>query len=95
MIRNLFNNALEGSIPPELGQMESLQHLWVYMRKNVQPHPSFYSNLEDNILTGSIPSELGNLSKLQSLYDGISFSFSFFLAVAWKEIYWVAPFPTN
>lgn len=47
-----YVNTLSGQIPPELGQMSSLEDLW----------------LEGNQLTGSIPPELGNLANLERLY---------------------------
>ena len=51
----LVEDGLTGSIPPELGQLTNLQHLY----------------LQSNQLTGSIPRELGQLTNLQSLelYD--------------------------
>jgi len=45
-------NNLSGNIPPELGQLTSLQYL----------------ELDTNRLTGSIPTELGNLTELEYLY---------------------------
>ena len=52
----LTSNGLSGSIPPELGQLESLVEL----------------DLLDNELSGSIPPELGNLSKLRSMSLGFN-----------------------
>ena len=49
---NLSENQLVGEIPPELGNLASLQELY----------------LHDNELSGEIPSELGNLAGLQALY---------------------------
>ncbi len=49
-IQSVFNG-LAGSIPPELGNLTSLEEL----------------NLQSRGLTGSIPPELGNLTHLQSL----------------------------
>ena len=45
-------NALTGSIPAELGDLDSLEYL----------------HLAGNALTGSIPAELGDLESLTSLY---------------------------
>ena len=47
----LRENALSGPIPPELGELEHLEHL----------------RLSDNGLSGSIPSELGGLSSVTHL----------------------------
>ena len=47
----LFNNQLSGAIPPELGNLASLQTL----------------SLNSNQLSGAIPPELGNLANLQIL----------------------------
>ena len=52
----LPGNWLNGRIPPELGMLESLQHLDFGM---------YYANV--NWLTGPIPPELGNLRYLESL----------------------------
>ena len=49
---NLSNQALEGNINSELGQLINLEKLF----------------LNDNQLTGSIPSEIGNLVNLERLY---------------------------
>ncbi len=51
-VLNLANNNLTGSIPPELGNLSSLNVL----------------HLDNNLLNGSLPSELGNLNNLQWLY---------------------------
>ena len=47
----LTDNLLTGTIPPELGALESLTDLW----------------LNSNSLSGSIPPALGNLAKLENL----------------------------
>ncbi|KAG4086869.1 L domain-like protein [Neocallimastix lanati (nom. inval.)] len=47
----LYSNNLDGSIPPELGELSELIEL----------------NLSGNKLSGSIPPELGNLTNLQEL----------------------------
>ena len=49
---NLSNQALEGNIPSEIGELINLEKLY----------------LNDNNLTGSIPSEIGNLIFLERLY---------------------------
>jgi len=49
---NLEDNELKGSIPPDLGNLASLEGLGLY----------------GNELTGAIPSELGRLSRLRWLY---------------------------
>jgi len=49
---NLSNNNLNGTLPPEIGDLEGLQNL----------------SLSHNNLTNSIPSSIGNFNKLQSLY---------------------------
>ncbi len=51
-VLNLSNNNLTGRIPPELGALSKLQHLW----------------LPANGLTGSIPPELGSLANLTNIY---------------------------
>ena len=48
----LSSNNLTGGIPPELGNLASLESLW----------------LNGNDLTGKIPPELGNLASLESLW---------------------------
>ena len=48
---NLSSNQLSGGIPPELGNLASLQGLYLY----------------NNQLSGSIPPQLGNLTNLQRL----------------------------
>ena len=48
----LNNNQLTGEIPPELGGLSNLTHLYLYA----------------NQLTGEIPPELGGLSNLTKLY---------------------------
>ena len=48
---SLFSNNLTGTIPPEIGNLESLWNL----------------NLTNNDLSGEIPAEIGNLSGLQNL----------------------------
>ena len=49
---DLGSQGLTGSIPPEIGDLTNLRHLYLY----------------NNQLTGSIPSEIGNLTNLTRLY---------------------------
>ncbi|KAE8659291.1 hypothetical protein F3Y22_tig00116964pilonHSYRG00560 [Hibiscus syriacus] len=68
----LFN----GSIPEEIGQLESLQGLALQNIYQNGPIPSCLVNLanltylymSNNSLSGNIPSEMGNLGSLQELY---------------------------
>ena len=53
---NLYNNALSGAIPPEVG---SLANVW-------------FLGLGRNALTGLIPRELGNLADLEQLRLGVN-----------------------
>ena len=48
----LPGNRLTGTLPPELGDLTELQHLW----------------LSDNALRGPIPTRLGDLTQLAGLY---------------------------
>jgi len=69
---------LTGIIPPELGNLNSLQHLYLYNNQLTGSIPSEIGNLtnltwivlSDNQLTGSIPAEIGNLTNLQELRLG-------------------------
>ncbi len=73
---HLGGNALNGSIPLELGNLENLKDLWLFMNNLSGTIPSELGNLinleslhlEENQLTGSIPPELGGLSSLVELY---------------------------
>ena len=74
----LVGNNLDGSIPPELGNLSNLEIL--FLRENqltgsIPPELDRLPNLEflslrANQLTGSIPPELGNLSRLEVLWLG-------------------------
>ncbi len=72
---NLSSNSLAGSIPPELGNLASLEVLALYSNALTGPIPSELGNLANlewlslyiNALTGPIPSELGNLANLERL----------------------------
>jgi Leucine-rich repeat (LRR) protein len=72
----LEDNYLNGSIPPELGNLSNLKSLWLVgnqLSGSIPPQLGNLSNLGDihlniNQLSGSIPSELGNLSNLLYLH---------------------------
>ena len=76
----LSDNALTGSIPPELEQLSQLDTLNLgsnQLTGSIPPELGQLSNLlslslYDNQLTGSIPPELGQLSNLLSLRLGIN-----------------------
>jgi len=78
---NLYFNQLTGSIPSEIGNLNSLQYLYLDENQLAGSIPSEIGNLnslEDlllygNQLTGSIPSEIGNLNSLTDLDLGGNF----------------------
>ena len=67
---------LDGSIPPALGDLDALEHLYLYnndLTGTIPPELGRLSVLrriysENNNLTGSIPPELGNMTSLQDLW---------------------------
>jgi Leucine-rich repeat (LRR) protein len=71
----LEDNYLNGSIPPELGNLSNLEELWLYdnqLSGSIPPQSGNLSNLKNfflmkNQLSGSIPPQLGNLSNLEAL----------------------------
>ncbi|MDE2779199.1 MAG: hypothetical protein OXI91_05925 [Chloroflexota bacterium] len=71
----LYDYDLEGTIPPELGQLEHLRHLELSQNRLSGPIPPELGQLASlerltlsgNLLSGPIPPELGNLSQLRSL----------------------------
>ena len=71
----LFQNGLTGPIPPELGDLASLEDLGLYRNDLTGPIPSTLGNLANlerldlaaNALSGPIPPELGNLTNLHTL----------------------------
>ena len=73
---NLTDNNLSGEIPAELGDLTSLQNLYLWQNSLSGEIPAELGGLtslqilflEDNNLSGEIPAELGDLSSLQSLY---------------------------
>ena len=70
----LMANQLSGSIPPELGNLSSLNWLYLFLNQLSRSIPPELGNLSSlirlelsaNELSGSIPPELGNLSSLTS-----------------------------
>ncbi|EFJ35636.1 hypothetical protein SELMODRAFT_405170 [Selaginella moellendorffii] len=71
-VMDLCENKLSGSIPPELGQLQNLQHLWLCDNMLSGPIPSTLANatrlillqLYDNQLSGQIPPQLTSLTSL-------------------------------
>jgi len=71
-----ISNYLNGSIPPEIGNLTNLTHMLLnsnLLSGSIPPEIGYLSNLSElvldgNRLTGSIPSEIGNLSNLTQLY---------------------------
>ena len=74
-VLNLKGNSLSGSIPATLGDMASIDKLWLYSNDLTGTIPAELSRattlrqirLNDNGLTGEIPSELGHLPRLRYL----------------------------
>ncbi len=72
----LSHNQLTGSIPPELGNLTKLEHLYLQRNNLTGSIPGKLGNLTnlkalwgfDNQLTGSIPPGLGNLTNLRILF---------------------------
>ena len=73
---SLTTNRLSGPIPPELGDLSNLRHLYLDDNDLTGPIPPELGDLgnlrhlylDDNDLSGPIPPELGNLSNLRYLY---------------------------
>lgn len=71
----LINNSLSGMLPPEIGQLTSLETFWAITNNLSGPIPTeigqltnLYSlNLSRNNFTGIIPNEVGQLSNLEIL----------------------------
>ncbi len=76
----LSEKELTGSIPPELGDLENLQHLELGLNElngSIPPELGKLGNLQSlslsmNQLTGSVPPELGSLANLE--YLGLFFN---------------------
>ena len=72
----LESNLLTGPIPPELGNLTELRHLYLTYSLLTGPIPPELGNLgnlthlglDGNRLTGPIPGELGNLASLEYLH---------------------------
>ena len=72
----LESNLLTGPIPPELGNLTELRHLYLTYSLLTGPVPPELGNLgnlthlglDGNRLTGQIPGELGNLASLEYLH---------------------------
>jgi len=72
---SLSDLGLSGQIPPEIGNLDSLEFLWLEDNQLTGPIPSEMGNLEHlkylilhyNQISGPIPSEIGNLSNLEIL----------------------------
>ncbi len=73
---SLCNNNLVGTIPPSIGDLDSLTALLLWDNQLTDSIPPEIGNLtsltflgiSDNQLTGSIPPEIGNLINLEELY---------------------------
>ena len=71
-----YDNRLDGTLPPELGNLPNLQNLsihWTEISGSIPPELGKLFNLKGldlsgNSLNGSIPSTLGNLFNLQTLH---------------------------
>ncbi len=75
---SLEGNNLKGPIPPQLGNLANLTHLYLTDNNLTGPIPPQLGNLanlkvlsfQSNNLTGPIPPQLGRLANLQDLYLG-------------------------
>ena len=73
---SLWNNRLGGAIPPELGDLEKLDFLWLHTNQLSGPIPPQLGQLtnltelglHNNQLSGSIPSQLGQFQNLIALH---------------------------
>ena len=73
---NLGNTGLTGTIPPDIGNLINLTHVYLYGNELTGEIPAEIGNLEnlthlylyDNDLTGPLPPEIGNLTSLTHLY---------------------------
>lgn len=75
-IIQLYANNLNGSIPPEIGQLDALRELWVHFNKLKGDVPIELSDLHhlevlyinDNELTGPLQPSWGNFTKMREFY---------------------------
>ena len=73
---DLSKNGLSGDIPAEIGDLESLQDLWLFGNQLSGPIPAELGNLTnledlllfDNQLSGPLPAEIGKLENLQTMW---------------------------
>ncbi|KAL4179672.1 hypothetical protein AMTRI_Chr13g121250 [Amborella trichopoda] len=73
---NLAQNILNGSIPPQFGQLSKMRYLSLGINNFTGPVPAELGNLtslislsfSSNNLSGPLPKELGNLTPLEQLY---------------------------
>lgn len=71
----LNNNQLQGNLPPEIGNLEQLEELWLQVNFLIGPFPDTITNcrmlkdlrLFNNSLSGTLPEDLGNLDSLRFL----------------------------
>lgn len=71
----LWDNNLNGPIPPEIGKLSEVFHLYLFDNNLTGPIPASLGKLRNlvtlmlssNDLTGHIPGELGNLHRLRTL----------------------------
>lgn len=72
---SLYSNNVTGAIPPDLGNLTALTHLYLLQNNLIGPIPRDLGNLtaltdlrlDENDLIGPIPRELGNLGRLRYL----------------------------
>lgn len=75
-IIQLYANNLNGTIPPEIGQLDALREFWVHFNKLRGDVPVELSNwhqlevlyINDNELTGPLPPTWGNFTKMREFY---------------------------
>jgi len=76
----LYANKLKGTIPTEIGHLNSLQHIWLNHNNITGPIPLELSTLpslidlqlHDNLFTGTLPEELMTMEQLMRLNVGFN-----------------------